>query len=106
MTILSPTAWAFSWWGCTYPVTQMCIRDSFLTQRGTSVAVVVWMAVARELIEQRTEDVLGPYDLHDFFLFHFIKYGAEPVSYTHLDVYKRQAVSRTAPTAAPQRSVS
>ena len=37
----------------------MCIRDS-----GT--------------IEQRTEDVLGPYDLHDFFLFHFIKYGAPP----------------------------
>ncbi len=29
-------------------------------------------------IEQRTEDVLGPYDLHDFFLYHFIKYGAEP----------------------------
>lgn len=29
-------------------------------------------------IEQRTEDVLGPYDLHDFFLFHFIKYGAQP----------------------------
>lgn len=29
-------------------------------------------------IEQRTEDVLGPYDLHDFFLFHFIKYGAPP----------------------------
>lgn len=29
-------------------------------------------------IEQKTEDVLGPYDLHDFFLYHFIKYGAEP----------------------------
>ncbi len=29
-------------------------------------------------IEQRTEDLLGPYDLHDFFLYHFIKYGAEP----------------------------
>ncbi|MBR4310292.1 MAG: NAD(+) synthase, partial [Akkermansia sp.] len=28
-------------------------------------------------IEQKTEDVLGPYDLHDFFLYHFIKYGAE-----------------------------
>lgn len=27
-------------------------------------------------IEQKTEDVLGPYDLHDFFLYHFIKYGA------------------------------
>ncbi len=29
-------------------------------------------------IEQRTEDLLGPYDLHDFFLYHFISYGAEP----------------------------
>ncbi len=29
-------------------------------------------------IDQRTEDLLGPYDLHDFFLYHFIKYGAEP----------------------------
>ncbi len=29
-------------------------------------------------IEQRTEELLGPYDLHDFFLYHFIKYGAEP----------------------------
>ena len=27
-------------------------------------------------MEQKTEDVLGPYDLHDFFLYHFIKYGA------------------------------
>ncbi len=29
-------------------------------------------------IDQRTEDLLGPYDLHDFFLYHFMKYGAEP----------------------------
>ncbi len=29
-------------------------------------------------VEQKTEDVLGPYDLHDFFLYHFIKYGASP----------------------------
>lgn len=35
-------------------------------------------------IEQKTEDVLGPYDLHDFFLFHFIKYGAEPDKILHL----------------------
>lgn len=35
-------------------------------------------------IEQRTEDVLGPYDLHDFFLFHFIKYGAEPAKILRL----------------------
>lgn len=27
-------------------------------------------------IVQKTEDVLGKYDLHDFFLYHFVKYGA------------------------------
>ncbi len=26
-------------------------------------------------ISQKTEDVLGPYELHDFFLYHFIRYG-------------------------------
>lgn len=29
-------------------------------------------------IDQKTEEILGPYDLHDFFLYHFIKYGAAP----------------------------
>ena len=29
-------------------------------------------------MEQKTEELLGPYDLHDFFLYHFIKYGASP----------------------------
>lgn len=29
-------------------------------------------------IDQKTEEILGPYDLHDFFLYHFIKYAAEP----------------------------
>ena len=29
-------------------------------------------------IGQRTEDAVGPYELHDFFLYHFIRYGATP----------------------------
>ncbi len=29
-------------------------------------------------IEQKTEDIIGPYELHDFFLYHTIKYGATP----------------------------
>lgn len=29
-------------------------------------------------INQKTEELIGPYELHDFFLYHFIKYGAEP----------------------------
>ena len=27
-------------------------------------------------IEQKTEDKIGPYELHDFFLYHFFRYGA------------------------------
>jgi NAD+ synthase (glutamine-hydrolysing) len=29
-------------------------------------------------ISQKTEDIIGPYELHDFFLYHTVKYGASP----------------------------
>ena len=29
-------------------------------------------------IQQKTEDIIGPYELHDFFLYHTLRYGAEP----------------------------
>ena len=29
-------------------------------------------------INQLTEEIIGPYELHDFFLYHNIKYGANP----------------------------
>ncbi|MDP4179186.1 MAG: NAD(+) synthase, partial [Bacillota bacterium] len=29
-------------------------------------------------IAQKTEDIIGPYELHDFFLYYFIRQGAEP----------------------------
>ncbi len=29
-------------------------------------------------IEQETQTIIGPYELHDFFLYHMIKYGAKP----------------------------
>ncbi|MBQ4354152.1 MAG: NAD(+) synthase [Clostridia bacterium] len=29
-------------------------------------------------IAQRTEDLVGPYELHDFFLYHFVRWGEEP----------------------------
>ena len=32
---------------------------------------------AQGKIAQKTEDKIGPYELHDFFLYHFIKYGAD-----------------------------
>lgn len=29
-------------------------------------------------IAQKTEDLVGPYELHDFFLYHLLRYGEEP----------------------------
>ena len=29
-------------------------------------------------IQQKTEDLVGPYELHDFFLYHFMRYGFPP----------------------------
>jgi NAD+ synthase (glutamine-hydrolysing) len=29
-------------------------------------------------IKQKTEDIVGPYELHDFFLYHMVRYGASP----------------------------
>ncbi|MDO8523331.1 MAG: NAD(+) synthase [bacterium] len=31
-----------------------------------------------EKITQKTEDLVGPYNLHDFFLYHFIRWGSSP----------------------------
>ncbi len=52
-------------------------------------------------LNQKTEDILGPYDLHDFFLYHFIKYGASPEKLlalaTHVwrDDYEPETIRRT-----------
>ncbi|MFA6871632.1 MAG: NAD(+) synthase [Bacteroidaceae bacterium] len=29
-------------------------------------------------IQQKTEDLVGPYELHDFFLYHFLRFGSRP----------------------------
>lgn len=35
-------------------------------------------------IQQKTEDLVGPYELHDFFLYHFIRFGATPAKIYYL----------------------
>ena len=35
-------------------------------------------------IVQHTESIVGPYELHDFFLYHFVKYGAKPEKILYL----------------------
>ena len=35
-------------------------------------------------IKQKTEDLVGPYELHDFFLYHFVRFGAAPAKIYYL----------------------
>lgn len=35
-------------------------------------------------IQQKTEDIVGPYELHDFFLYHMVRYGAGPLKISAL----------------------
>ncbi|MDR1814862.1 MAG: NAD(+) synthase [Tannerella sp.] len=37
-------------------------------------------------IAQKTEDIVGPYELHDFFMYHFIRFGAPPAKMLFLAV--------------------
>ncbi len=38
-------------------------------------------------IAQKTEDLVGPYDLHDFYLYYFLRYGFSPAKIYRLAVY-------------------
>ena len=38
-------------------------------------------------IAQKTEDIVGPYELHDFFLYHMLRSGAAPGRILHLACY-------------------
>ena len=42
------------------------------------------LPVEGEEITQRTEDIIGPFELHDFFLYHYARNGFTPVKIFHL----------------------
>ena len=44
----------------------------------TPVSPELLPADANGQIAQKTESILGAYEIHDFYLYHFAKYGAEP----------------------------
>ena len=48
-------------------------------------------------IVQETEDIIGPYELHDFFLFHFLRYGAAPAKILYLAAQARFSRAYTPP---------
>ena len=51
-------------------------------------------------IKQKTEDLVGPYELHDFFLYYFLRFGSRPAKIFYLaeiafkDVYDREIIKK------------
>lgn len=53
-------------------------RDILIDILDTPVSPELLPADASGEIVQKTEDVVGPYDLHDFFLYYFVRWGFTP----------------------------
>jgi NAD+ synthase (glutamine-hydrolysing) len=53
-------------------------QKTLLDVVATQISPELLPAGASGEIAQITESVVGPYELHDFFLFHFLRYGAPP----------------------------
>jgi NAD+ synthase (glutamine-hydrolysing) len=53
-------------------------RVTLLDVVGTEISPELLPRAEGGTVLQATESVVGPYELHDFFLFHFLRYGAPP----------------------------
>lgn len=53
-------------------------RECLLSIVDTPISPELIPAAADGSIKQKTEDLVGPYELHDFFLYHMLRYGFTP----------------------------
>ncbi|MDE6865349.1 MAG: NAD(+) synthase, partial [Alistipes sp.] len=76
------------------------IRATLLDIVDTPVSPELLPADAEGRIAQKTEDLVGPYELHDFFLYHFVRAGYRPAKIQLLaeqafrDTYDRTTVRK------------
>ena len=68
-----------------YLIRYVATLDQFAAQSATLLDVVdtpispeLTPAAIDGTIQQKTEDLVGPYELHDFFLYYFLRYGFRP----------------------------
>ncbi len=54
------------------------LADALVDILGTPVSPELLPADEKGEIAQRTEDLVGPYELHDFYLYHMLRYGFAP----------------------------
>jgi NAD+ synthase (glutamine-hydrolysing) len=71
--------------------------DILLDVAATPISPELIPADANGEIVQKTEDLVGPYQLHDFFLYHFLRHGAEPpkILYLALKAFRDEYVEAT-----------
>lgn len=53
----------------------------------TPISPELTPATAEGEIQQKTEDLVGPYELHDFFLYYFLRHGFSPAKILYLAQY-------------------
>lgn len=64
---------------------EWCATELYAAEAGAILQDIIDTPISPELLplaadgsmEQKTEDTVGPYELHDFFLFHFIRHGCD-----------------------------
>ncbi|MCR5427543.1 MAG: NAD(+) synthase [Lachnospiraceae bacterium] len=61
--------------------------DTLLDVLDTPVSPELLPATAEGVTSQITEDIVGPYELHDFFLFYMLRYGFRPAKIYRLAKY-------------------
>lgn len=54
------------------------IHETLLDVLHTPISPELTPADTQGNIQQKTEDLVGPYELHDFFLYHMLRYGYSP----------------------------
>jgi len=66
------------------------ISDTLLDILDTPVSPELLPTDSEGNISQKTEDIVGPYELHDFFLYHFIKHGSskERILFLAIEAFK------------------
>lgn len=64
-------------WVATHRVGEAA-RETLLDIADTPVSPELLLAAADDTNHQKTEDLIGPYELHDFFIYHLMRFGASP----------------------------
>jgi NAD+ synthase (glutamine-hydrolysing) len=90
-----------------YLINYIAMLPAFSAQRDTLIDVIhtpispeLTPADAEGNIQQKTEDLVGPYELHDFFLYYFLRYGFRPAKIFLLaqkafgDAYDREIIKK------------